>query len=209
MAPAWCWLAVRGVASLAPARAWALACALPLLVLLEVGALPRKAWRGHTELAVELAGEAALDDRALLVVSDVSGEGACVAAFAQADHGRRPARQVLRASKALARSDWVGRGYTTRFEDPAQVADWLERARVAVVVQDLAPLAKQRFAHHDQVAEALALHPERWTRDAPRDLVKDGVEHAGALVVWRRVGPVGPAVDLDAEWLLGRDLPSF
>jgi Dolichyl-phosphate-mannose-protein mannosyltransferase len=212
LAPALCILAVRGAVGLGrpgPRNAGLAAGLLVALVLLERAELPRKEWHGFTDIAVELQEEPIFNGRAILVVSDVAGEGALVAAAALADDVGRPSRYVLRASKALARSDWVGRGYSLRFEDAEALAAWFEFVPVAVILQDLAPRQDQRFAHHEQVAEALALHPERWQADEPRDLVKNGVRHPGALRVWRRVGMVGKPHNLDADWLLGRELPGF
>ncbi len=210
IAPALIYLAwVGGLSRFGVRGRWTLALLLLSLVLIERGSLPAKGWRGFDAVARELVAQPELDGRALLVLSDVSGEGALVAAVAQADGRQRMGHLVLRASKVLAHSDWMGRGYQLRFAEATQVADWLEEARVAAVVVDRVPKPSQRFAHHDELLEALELHPERWVRVGTRPVTKNGVRSEEGLVLWRRRGSVPPAGGLDMRWVLGRELPGF
>lgn len=210
VAPVMCLFAVAGaiwamgaVATPAVARAFA-----PLLMfgvlLAERGELPIKAWHGFTEPVLEACNE--VEGRAtLLVLSDVPGEGAAVVAAAQADRGANPRHQVLRASKVFARADWCARGYELRFENPRDVADWLDRSGVTHVLQDLVPKDRQNLPHHEQVGDAIALFAGRWERVGARDLVKDGRVLEGALVVWRRKAPLPVDWDQDEDWILAAE----
>ena len=83
----------------------------------------------------------------LLISSDATGEGAIIAAAAL----RAPAKiSVLRGSKILSTSDWMGRDYQTHFDSPRSLAELLRTSRVDLLIVD------------DGVkGEKLALHQSR------------------------------------------------
>jgi hypothetical protein len=72
----------------------------------------------------------------LLVVSDAGGEGALVAAAAFLGKERL---SVSRASKLLASSDWLGRGYRLNFESPEDLMGILAEHRIRFLVVDSPP----------------------------------------------------------------------
>jgi len=215
LAPTLCAVACAGLARLARNLGWTRGAGtwLPLVLLgvflLERFELPRKHWLGVGAAARSIVAEPRFAESVLLICSDVAGEGAFVVAVAQADRPR-PGHYVLRASKTLSTSDWVGRDYRLRFATSEQVADWLEEVPVGLVAFDGAAREDQRLAHHDQLQRALSLRPERWVEHSRHDLVKGGRVHPDALVIYRQVGcqdrPLGEA---DRSWVLGRDRPRF
>jgi hypothetical protein len=72
-------------------------------------------------------------------------EGAMVATIAQADHARF--LYALRASKMLSSSSFMGNGYRTRFDAPAQMQDWLLRNQIGWIVIDTSP-DSMRYPHN-------------------------------------------------------------
>lgn len=85
-------------------------------------------------LALASERQGASDRWDLLVVSDARGEGAMTAAAALEAPGRI---RVLRGSKVLASSDWLGRGYQARFETPDELEGLLRRLSVDRLVIEL------------------------------------------------------------------------
>lgn len=89
---------------------------------------------GYARIAATIAEDPALAETVVLVSSDSIGEGATVAEIAMRD--RRPQHVVLRGSKVLSSSSWMGEDYQALFSSTAELRDFLERARVELVVLD-------------------------------------------------------------------------
>ena len=116
------------------------------------------------------------------------GEGAFVAAVAIRDE--RPGHIVLRGSKVLGWSDFMGEVYEHRFADADELAQFLREFPVGVVAVDAHPKETQRYPHHDLLWEVLTTRPE-WEPIGDVDLVKGGVEHPGGLRLYRQRGHEG------------------
>ncbi|MCW5976775.1 MAG: glycosyltransferase family 39 protein [Bryobacteraceae bacterium] len=155
-----CCSGVAWLARLAPA-AWIRA---PLAILLLVTAiagnlraLPPKPHRGLDLAAAAILEDPGLARAPLLIVSDAAGEGAFIAEVAS--RARRPERRVLRGSKVLADSDWMGAGYRLRFESPVHLMEFVGAQPGLVLVLDSPAEAAPHLA---QVRAALASCPHRW-----------------------------------------------
>jgi hypothetical protein len=103
----------------------------------------------------------ALGEAVIMVSSQAGGEAIFVAEMAALEP--RPKRVVLRATKILADAGWMARRYELRYRSGEEVAAYLDRIPVGVVAFD-ETAGDARLTHHNLVAEALALHPERWQR---------------------------------------------
>ncbi|MGE0591709.1 MAG: ArnT family glycosyltransferase [Vicinamibacterales bacterium] len=90
--------------------------------------------QGYARIAATIAEDPTLTHAVVLVSSDSIGEGATVAEMAIRD--RRPQHVVLRGSKVLSSSSWMGDNYHALFRSATELQDYLERARVALVVMD-------------------------------------------------------------------------
>lgn len=95
----------------------------------------------------------------ILVGSDAMGEGALVAAVAQAD--RAMLYFVLRGSKLLAISDWNGKDYAPLYADAAALMRGLDEIGIGFVALDTSPEA-QAILHNRQLTEAAAAYPDRF-----------------------------------------------
>jgi hypothetical protein len=73
----------------------------------------------------------------------------------------RPGHIVLRASHALADSDWNGGSYKLLFHSAAEVSDYLSYLPIGVVVIDRTNYPRPHL-HQPLLEEAIASHPEIW-----------------------------------------------
>ncbi len=185
-------LAVQALGRLPAAavlRTW-LPWVLLAVTLLSVGLLPQKTVSGYgTAVTRVLAESTAAKPGRWLVASDARGEGAVVAAAAFALDGsaRVSGRlQVLRASKELGSSDWLGRGYRAAFTEAAALRAHLDQRGVDWILLDDSPPAERRQAHQALLAEALAAPASGWRLVQEETLVRPDLKDAGRLRVFRR-----------------------
>ncbi|HPF13743.1 MAG TPA: hypothetical protein PLJ12_05710 [Planctomycetota bacterium] len=122
-----------------------------------------------------------------LVASDATGEGLLVSEAVLRDP-RHKELQVLRASKVLAKDDWLGGGYSLTFQTHEELLAFLERVPVGFVVLDLSQWRRQWFAHNQLLREVLEGHPERFVEVARLDCVRNGLVCPQALRIYRQVG---------------------
>ncbi|MDF1852664.1 MAG: glycosyltransferase family 39 protein [Verrucomicrobiales bacterium] len=107
---------------------------LVLVLLFETYRPVEKQYTGAREsIASILAANTSKEMTNLLVVSNAGGEGALIssAVFQGVDTVK-----VLRGSQTLAKSDWLGRGYTLSFDDSSGLRSLLSKETVDFVVFD-------------------------------------------------------------------------
>lgn len=168
-----------------------LACGLAVaLLLFSIFEL----WRGR---AKEVHGFAQAVDRVLalpdasaqrswLVSSDGRGEGALIAAAAFRTPDRiATTRHILRGSKEIADTDWVGSHYEIKFRDDAELLAYLDKAQVDVVLVDLSmPVAEQK-PHETQLQRALASAPAAWEKLPDQPVTRAAGMPPGHLEIYR------------------------
>jgi hypothetical protein len=123
-------------------------------------------------------------------------EGAYVSEMALRD--RELQRIVLRGSKVLASSGWVGDDYRELFAGPEQISGYLDDAGVGLVVLERGA----GVPHEVGLLRALEQRPDRWREDSPRAA-------APPIRVFRRIGPMPesePRIHIDMSDRLGRRL---
>lgn len=89
---------------------------------------------GYRNLVTHMASHGMLDGRRILVVADSYGEGALVAEVATRSHAMTST--VIRGSKLLVESNWMGDNLTFRFRTPEDVMSELEALHVDFLVMD-------------------------------------------------------------------------
>ena len=154
-APAICILSIRGAVALAArlrpsstatplSHRWhnAVAIAGGIFLLALVWRPVEKIYTGASEtIATIMADSSAATPIKVLVSSDSNGEGAVVAAAAL--QGRN-FLHTLRGSKALASSDWLGRGYEMKFTSVDETVDFLTNEAINYIIVDTdIPLQRQ------------------------------------------------------------------
>jgi hypothetical protein len=171
-----------------PGAAWkapVVGTALLALTAVNVAGMPAKRAHGFSELAADLLSREGLTDSVLLVSGDALGEGMFVAEIAMREE--RPGHVVLRASKVLSESGWMGEGYSSLFDTPEQLMEYLEGVPVGVVVMDDSEAMPQ--AHHRLLREVLTRFADRWERIDPA--AGAAAPHGRRIEVWRLIGREG------------------
>jgi hypothetical protein len=97
--------------------------------------ITKKQHRGFDEIAAYLLSEDNSRSHVTLISADPTIEGALIAEIAMREN-KRPDHIVLRASKDLASSDWMGRSYALLYKTEAELLRHLENSHVGFVVID-------------------------------------------------------------------------
>jgi hypothetical protein len=170
------WLRVR-----ATTRVLAPAIAAFILFSVHVAITPRKPRFGYVNLVHELLSYPTLRDSVFMICSDASGEGMFIAEIAM--HERRPGHIVLRATKALAITDWMGSSYRLRYKSPDEVMRFFYEASVRVLVVDIS--AARSFDHNRLVIQTLESYRDRWKPLFPRPYNASGGQSSQVFLVYQ------------------------
>ena len=142
-------------------------------------ALPPKAQFGFVEAAQHLTSAPRLREAVFLVCSDSAGEGMLISEVAMRE--RRPGHVILRASKVLSSSDFMGGRYRSLFDNQASVLQYLDSVPVGIVIIDD---AGRKLPHGSLLAETMRDHPEKWELESRYSLSRRPRE----ILVYRRAG---------------------
>jgi hypothetical protein len=210
-APAVLYLAAAGAAWLAgfSRRPWvaagapaALLAAAALAIPGVFGIAPKRSF-GYREAIDYVESRPPLARSVMLVSSDAVGEGIAVTEVAlRANH---PSRFVLRATKALADSDWTARDYRLRFRTPETMMQRLDEIPVGLLLIDTEPYSAA--AHHDLLRQVVARFRDRW--ELLCTFSGDGRSRGRQVLLYRLIGhetrPIGK-IEVDLRRMLGRSI---
>jgi hypothetical protein len=161
------------------------------LTLISVGVRPHKTVAGYGATVTRVLAQSNPEETGRwLVASDARGEGAVVAAAAFALDGsaRVSGRlQVLRASKELGASDWLGRGYRAAFTEAAALRAHLDQRGIRWIFLDDSPPPDRRQAHQALLAEVLADPASGWRLVQEEHIVRPDLREPGRLRLYQRV----------------------
>ncbi|HEX4809616.1 MAG TPA: glycosyltransferase family 39 protein [Bryobacteraceae bacterium] len=162
-------------------RAVAAAVIVGVLFAATSFSIPKRKASIYSDLGKTIAISQEYSRHVILVASEGDGEGEFISQLAQWDTPR-PRHVVLRASRLLASSDWLGRNYHLRFSSSDDLAAELKSIPVGLLVMD-------RTSHRDPSPHYTEL--EQMLHNAPEDWKLAGVYPAGAspaagvaLYVW-------------------------
>jgi hypothetical protein len=116
------------------------------LTWLAVNPSQPKQTTGYSRLIAKLAEKQ--ETGRILVVSDARGEGGVVAAVAFGLRSSTKPWSVLRGSKFLSVSDWIGRNYVLKYSDSSTMQTALKEAEVDFVVIDTGVPELLQTEHH-------------------------------------------------------------
>lgn len=137
---------------------------------------------GYAEFASTLAREPNLSTSVILADGDADSEGMAVSEIAI--HDRRPARYVLRGSKLLADSTWMGENYRALFDVSTRILRTLDAAGVSVIILQIDPMVEAK--HHALLKKALLAATDTWQVWSPE--TKNS--RARSFLVYRRTRPL-------------------
>jgi hypothetical protein len=171
----------------------AVVAVLVLLILIMAWRPYHKEFYGMGRVAEAVLHGPAVEFPSVLIVSDVPGEGAFIAEMA--DRRKDVNSVVIRGSKLLADSNWVGSDYRLLYESPEAVVRVLDSIPVYYVAIDDATGAK--VAAHQQLAQqTIAQYPERFQLLGTFPLVRPEEEEAGNVRLYRFIHNQAPP-----DWL--------
>lgn len=171
-----------------------LVVALLLFTIFDLWRVKAKEVHGFAQ-AVDrvLALPGAAEHHAWLVSSDGRGEGALIAAAAFRTPDRiGTSRHILRGSKEIADTDWVGSHYETKFRNDAELLAYLEKAQVDVVLVDLSMPAAEYKPHETKLQQALASAPQAWEKLPDQSVTRVAGLPPSHLEIYRSLRPRTP-----------------
>ena len=207
-APAASWLTGRVVPRRLTVRAGGLIAAmlLGLVFFLETFTIRGWACYGYGPIARSITSTSEFDGTVLLVSSDTCGEGMRIAEMANDEE--RPGHVILRGSKVLQSSDWLGRHYSCRYQSASEVMAYLESIPVGLVIVDSSVPRDADSEDRSLLLEAIRANPSRWETLGSYDLRRPGRDHPRALSIYRLVtqGRAAQAISIDMRGMLGKPL---
>ena len=158
---------------------------LALATWVQCGPVRHKAVSGFRESVDRILSEGS-SRGVWLVSSDPRGEGGVIAAAAFASPQRwKSGLRVLRGSKELSESDWLGRGYQVKFGSAKALLGRLDELGVEWVLADLSMPAEQVVRHETALNEALQAPDSGWVLSWTQSVVRaPGV--TGPMAVYKR-----------------------
>jgi hypothetical protein len=155
---------------------------------------------GVSEIAAALSQQENDANGMVLVSGSAETEGMLISEMALRD--RHQNHCVLRASKVLAHSTWMGEQYELLYHNADEVARFLRELPITTVVLDLSK--EYNRPHQRLLEEALCADSALWARVPSAQ--------AGSVRVYQRTAPVVSAkqgtVSIDLTRTLGRSLPA-
>lgn len=179
-------------------EAWAVV-GLAAIIAMEVSRPVEKRYVGASAAVESILASNAGEERInVLVVSDTSGEGAITAAAAFLSPRLL---QVDRGSKQLASSDWLGRGYETKFEDGDSLQSiFRERGTDFVVIEKTLANKKGLPLHWTALEELLEDEPNLLgARIGDSITLTRKNRSEGALMLYRIAVPRGGIIEPSLE----------
>jgi hypothetical protein len=161
---------------------------LVLLFFVETFYIPSKIRSGFGDTASAILAKRDAPAETILISSDSTGEGAFIAELAMREP--HPSLTVLRSSKELATSDWMGRGYEPQFDSPAELREHLIASGIDWVITDSSIPDTRRLPHHDLLEETMASGSGPFKKVSAHETVRITAVRTdtGTLTVFRK-GP--------------------
>ena len=179
---------------------------LTALCLISTPPLTMHQRTGYADVAAAIPDDS--EGRVVLVSADSSGEGAMVAELLLEDPARTGV--VLRATKVLSRSDWLGRNSRLLVRSAESVRQFLDATPVHFIVVDMNGFLRDATRpHHRLLEETLRRYPEQFRLIGDFPLYFDGHRRNHAVQVYENLAVRGRrarTIHIDMSQTIGRDL---
>jgi hypothetical protein len=168
--------------------------------------IPHKPYRGFSEVAELIESRPDLRNGATIVSSASDGEGLLISEVTM----RYPYRQgyILRASKILSQSDWLGRNYRSNFSSADEMSLYLDELRAGLIVveeQQGAPVP----THQEVLLQVVQQHSDQWSPVGVFPQNRPSSLQGAKILVYQRIGGAYPAdeqIHRDMDQVLRRAL---
>jgi hypothetical protein len=184
--------------------AWAVAGMILLLHSVFVFKIPQKENHAIGPAAQLLLSRPNEQKSNVLVSSNGLGEGMLIAEMANRERDR--SGYILRASKLLAQSTWMGENYHALYKDADAVMTALDGLPIEYVITHSG--AGRSLPHHTQLTTAIGRNPGRF-QELGRFTAKSTSHSDEVTVVYRLSHPVEPPpmkVSVDMKYTLHRNI---
>jgi len=164
---------------------------LGLAFILTAPTMPTKQVSGYTEVVRHLLEDRDPSAQSIwLIASDPRGEGATIAAAAFQVADRTSGRlTLLRGSKSLVSSDWMGRDYQAKYSDQASLLKLLDSLAIDTLLMDLSVPEAQLKPHEIQLKAALDSPDSGWRQVGRQTIHRHALSAPGELRTYRRRPP--------------------
>ena len=115
---------------------------------------------GYSEAARFITHRPDLRNLKILVSSERDGEGMLVSEMAMDE--KRPGHTIVRATKALSKTDWAGHVFECYYKTPEEILNYLHQSGVGLVVSDTFPPEISSFPYQQVLAQAVAKYPQQF-----------------------------------------------
>jgi len=150
-----------------------------------------KQYSGFSAVADAILNSPSPSYPSVLIVSDAAGEGMFVADMAS--HRSESPSIVLRGTKILADTNWLGTDYRSLFRSPRELVDRLEELPITYVVEDHSVKSVAIFQHQKLLDQAIAGYPAFFQRLGVFDAIRDGVRYHDSLQLYGFIHTSPPA----------------
>jgi Dolichyl-phosphate-mannose-protein mannosyltransferase len=182
-------------------------CAVLLCVALFISFKPvDKQYAGPSKVADAILESSSPDFPSVLIVSDAIGEGMFVSDMAT--RRREFDSIVMRGTKILSDTNWMGTDYRSIHTAPREMVDQLDALPVVYVVLDHSVAPDKMFPHQKTLDLAIAEYPESFERLGSFDAIRDGIRYPGSLQLYRfkHSSPPGHILRLPMSRMLQSDI---
>lgn len=143
----------------------------------------------------------------MLISTDTSGEGMFISEVAMRD--RKHNHVVLRASKVLSSSDWLGKGFELRFSDADDVSKYLIDVPIDYIILDTTIPKSDRLPDYRQLMAALEKYPQEYVLVSKFPMTRNSKVIPDAIHVYRLQSSISSRpriIRVPMELMLGKTL---
>src|SRR5208283_4632036 len=144
-----------------------------------------KEYSGLARVADVILESSTSDYPSVLIVSDAAGEGMFVADMAPRQQESKPV--VIRATKTLSNTNWLGTEYENLCSNPREVVDRLDEMPITYVVVDRSVRPDALFPHQKLLDRAIADHPAFFQQLGAFNATRNGVQYPDSVYLYRFV----------------------
>jgi len=123
---------------------------------------------------------------------------------------KRPGHIIVRASKILCRSNWLGTENVPLFFDAGTMESYLKNIPIMFIVTDDSIPSNRKLGYHDLLEQMVQLHPSAWSMVGSCHVNRGARHFQNALKIYRFIGaPQNHPAILDIPIpLLGKSIRS-